>query len=385
VVRVKARWRWKAQWRWLVVAAVVAVLAALPSLVSARPVAAQRVSAAELYDRIRASARQAYQGFAVSTGKAGLPSLPQLGDVAGLLNGNTQLRVWYAAPDRWRVDQIDAGAERDLYQLPDKQVVWDFGARQLTEIVGSQPVRLPRGADLVPPDLARRLLAAADPRSAGDRLSTLPTRRVAGIAAAGLRITPADPQTTVGHVDVWAEPASGLPLQVEVTVRGARTPILVTRFLEFSHSTPAETEPQLTPPALHNGIGSTVTQTPDTIAAYALIGFGSLPDSLAGRARSAASPVAPDSVGLFGSGLTRFVVLPLPRRIGFQAFRSATRAGGRQLTFPDGDGVLVSTPLLSVLVMDSDPTGRTYLLAGLVGGSLLEQAGSELSTYAAAR
>jgi hypothetical protein len=385
VVRVKSRWRWKAQWRWIVVAAVVAVLASLPSLVSALPVPAQRVSAAQLYDRIRASARQAYQGFAVSTGKAGLPTIPQLGDVAGLLNGDTQLRVWYAAPDRWRVDQIDTGSERDLYQAPGRQVLWDFGARQLTEITGNQPVRLPRGADLVPPDLARRLLATAAPSQgqAGDRLSTLPARRVAGIAAAGLRITPADPETTVGHVDVWAAPASGLPLQVEVTVRGASTPILVTRFLQVSLGNPAGA--LITPPEPHSGVGFTVTRTPDVIAAYALLGLGSLPDQLAGRTRSVVSSVEPESIGVFGSGLTRFVVLPLPRRTGAQAANSVTRAGGRQLNFPGGEGVVVSTPLLSVLVMDSDITGRNYLLAGLVSGSLLERAGSELSTYSAAR
>jgi hypothetical protein len=141
----------------------------------------------------------------------------------------------------------------------------------------------------------------------------------------------------------------------------------------------------ITPPEPRAGVGFTITQTPDVIAAYALLGLGPLPDHLAGRDRSVISPLEPDSVGVFGTGLTRFVVLPLPRRTGNQAFTSVTRAGGRLLSLPDrGEGVVVSTPLLSVLVLDSDPTGRHYLLAGLVSGSLLERAGSDLSTYAAA-
>jgi hypothetical protein len=43
--------------------------------------------------------------------------------------------------------------------------------------------------------------------------------------------------------------------------------------------------------------------------------------------------------------------------------------------------VLISTPLLSVLVMDSDLAHRTYILAGLVTGDLLRAAAAELSTY----
>jgi hypothetical protein len=33
-------------------------------------------------------------------------------------------------------------------------------------------------------------------------------------------MTPADPASTVGHVDIWADPSSGLPLMVEIFTRG---------------------------------------------------------------------------------------------------------------------------------------------------------------------
>jgi hypothetical protein len=69
--------------------------------------------------------------------------------------------------------------------------------------------------------------------------------------------------------------------------------------------------------------------------------------------------------------------------------RRATRAGGTRLTFPKGEGVLITTPLVSVLAMDADSGGQTFgqtfLLAGLVDPKLLRQAGSELSTFREAR
>src|SRR6266542_12036 len=51
----------------------------------------------------------------------------------------------------------------------------------------------------------------------------------------------------VRSIDIWADPATGLPLQAEITGRGTARPILVTRFLEVSLTTPGPDV--LTPPA----------------------------------------------------------------------------------------------------------------------------------------
>jgi hypothetical protein len=359
--------------RWSLVAVATLVLGSLPALVDALPAHTPRVSAAELVARIRASARQPYQGFVLSRGTAGLPSLPQLGGVSRLLSGVTQLRAWYAAPDRWRVDEIDAGAERDLYQTPDGQAQWDYGGNQLTAVTGSTPVRLPRGADLVPPDLGRRLLAGAA------ELSALPARRVAGIAAPGVRLAPADPDTTIARVDVWADPRTGVPLQVEVTPRGTGAPILVSRFLQVRFTAPEAAV--LVPPAVRPGMGFTATDAPDIAGTFATLRLGPLPDELAGRARTGSALARLAGTGAYGTGFTQFVVLPVPPQTGFAAYRSATSAGGTPLELPGGEGVLISTPLLSVLVMDSDVARRTYILAGLVRGDLLKAAAAELSLY----
>ena len=92
-------------------------------------------------------------------------------------------------------------------------------------------MRLPRAADLVPPTLAARVLAEAGPQA---RFSLLAPVRVAGQSAAGLRVTPADPASTVGQVDIWAAPASGLPLMVEIFGRGSGRPALESQFFQVS-------------------------------------------------------------------------------------------------------------------------------------------------------
>jgi Negative regulator of sigma E activity len=83
----------------------------------------------------------------------------------------------------------------------------------------------------VPPALALRLLSEAGRQA---RFSVIAPVRVAGRSAAGLRMTPADPESTVGRVDIWADPSSGLPLMVEVFGRGSGRPALESLFFQVS-------------------------------------------------------------------------------------------------------------------------------------------------------
>jgi hypothetical protein len=363
--------RGAARRRWILVLTVVALLCAVPVAVRVWPVHSAKISPQVLRERIRASVGQPFQGYALSTGAVGLPELPRLAQVTALLTGTTRMRAWYAGRDRWRVDVIDVGSERGLYRTPDGEYLWDYTANHLTDVVGDQPVRLPRAADLLPPDLARRALAAA----AGDRVTALPARRVAGIAAAGLRITATEPHTTVRSIDVWADPATGLPLQTEITGRGASRPILVTRFLEVRLATPAPAA--LIPPAPGARIGFTVTRTLDIVSALDRDLDDALPDQIAGEHRRA-GPSGLAAVGVYGRDLAQFVALPLPGRIGAEAYDAAVRWGGR-LTVPGGEGALISTSLLSVAIVRSTGARRVYLLAGLVDGPLLQQAAADLT------
>jgi hypothetical protein len=201
---------------------------------------------------------------------------------------------------------------------------------------------------------------------------------VAGVGAAGLRITPTDPRTTVGHIDLWADPTTGLPLQVEITGRGASTPILVTRFLDISFTGPADTI--LVPPAGDINTTHANTSGSDIAQVFRSLRFGPLPPSLGGFPRTD-NPLNSVGLGSYGTGLTSFLIIPISRGIYGDAFNRVSKAGGAQYVLPDGRAVIVSTELLTVMVMDADAAKRNYLVVGLVSASTLRDAGAELSTF----
>lgn len=313
-----------------------------------------------------------YQGYAESNVGLNLPSLPDVGDVVSLLDGSTDQYTWYRSPGQWRADVLTAAGETDTYQTDDLGIFqWDYNSNMLTQITGSEPVRLPRAADLLPPALARRLLSYAGPR---DRAYRLPSLRVAGIDTAGLRITPAGTATTIGAVDIWADPANGVPVQVEIFGRGSPAPVLVSRFLDISFARPslAAVTPVPGPAA-----GFSTAELPDVEGI--VNGFGRpLPAELGGVSR-VASPGGLPIVGAYGSGFARFAVIPLPQRTGNSVLSAATSAGAA-IQLHGYTAVLIQTPLLTMLVTPT-PSGPVYLLTGTVTASVLERAATQLLDY----
>jgi hypothetical protein len=288
--------------------------------------------------------------------------------VSTLLDGTTDQYTWYRSPGEWRADVLTTAGEQDTYQTSSGTFVWTYTLNLLQQIIGNQPVRLPRAADLLPPALALRLLGFAGRATA---MSALPSQRVAGVDAAGLRLVPASSQTTISAVDIWADPANGLPVQVEIFSRGSAAPVLVTRFLDLSLSRPslADMTPDPGP-----GVGYSTTGLANVSGV--LNGFGPpLPARLAGYGR-VASPGGLADVAAYGTGFARFAVLPLPERTGTAAIDAASAAGGT-VPIANGNAVLVITPLLTVLLA-SPPGGPVYLLTGAVTASLLERAATQL-------
>jgi len=359
----------QARRRWGVVLAVVVVLCSIPVAINIWPARAADISVPALRARIAASAGRAYSGYAQSTGLLPLPSLPNLERVTALLSGTTEMRTWYAGPDRWRVDVIAGGSERDTYQTPEAQYVWDYEDNQLSRIVGDQPLRLPRAGDLTPPELVRRIFDLA----AGDRFQPIAAKRVAGQPAAGLRIVPATADTTVDHVDVWADPASGLPVQAEVTAKGGVRPVFVTRFLELHLGAPDAGV--VAPPQPRPGMGFNETAAPDILSLLNRWNrFVSLPDTLGGAPRADSVPGV-SAAAVYGTGLARFVVAALPGRFGSPAY-DKIETFGQAVTVPRGSAALIATGLLTVLAVRAD---RTYLVAGLVAPALLERVAVDIA------
>lgn len=359
--------------RWAVVATGLALLCVLPVVASALPVTVPRLTASQLRARIEASSGASFSGYAESNATFGLPSLPGLSDLTSLLDGVTKMQVWQAAPDRWRVDVLTDAGERDTYQLGRATYTWDSGHELLTEVLGQSLLRLPRPADLVPPALALRLLSEAGRRA---RISLIPPVRVAGQSAAGLRVTPSDAASTVGHVDIWAAPGTGLPLMVEIFGRGAAIPALESQFFQVGPWHPAAS---VLTPVRGPGTGFSVTSAADVAGILNSLGLGVFPDELAGR-RRVATPAGFRVIGIYGGGLATFVVAGLRGRAGRRLIPDALSAGGTALDLPGAAGAAISAPLLNAVIVQPADVSLTFLLAGTVSDEVLEQAATTLTS-----
>ncbi len=372
-----------------------ALLCALPAVIAALPVPASPISAPALRARILASARVPYQGYAESTVNLGLPDLPDLHNVSLLLDGTTDQYVWYRSPAYWRADDVTGTGESDTYADGGVTYLWNYGTNLLTQVTGAEPVRLPRAPDLLPPDLARRLL---DTAGRGDRISRLPDRRIAGVDAAGLRLVPAGSGTTIGAVEIWADPASGLPVTVQISGRGtghqSGQPVLISTFLELSRAQPdlAAVIPHPAP-----DVGLTTTRLPNVDGVLNGDGDGDgdstpFPPRLGGL-RHVALPGSPPGVAVYGTGFSRFVLLPLPRGVGTDALNAAIQAGADSVTLAAAGGgatggsqggapasVLIRTPLLSVLMVRAGFHHAVFLFTGAVTPAVLENSASALVT-----
>jgi hypothetical protein len=360
--------------RWGAVGAAIAVLCALPSVVAAWPVHAAAVAPADLRARILAAADHPYQGYAESDGGMDLPELPQLGAVSDLLSGSTMLRTWYANDRLWRTDVVTATGEQDVYQTVTGTLTWNFETGQITQVLGDPTVRLPRADDLVPPKLAQRLLHTA---AAADTLVALPARDVAGIAAAGLEIRPASADTTIARVDIWADPATGVPLEAVVYSRGSASPMITSRFLDVKLTAPADSTVEFVPDP---SIPITTAQASDINSLLDTRARFPLPSSLDGQPAAPALDGYGADVAGYGTGFATFAVLYLGDRIGDSALSAAKSAGAAPATFTHGTGLLIRTPLLSVLLVRSDRFDRIFLLVGFTGPDLLTKAADALLT-----
>jgi hypothetical protein len=351
--------------RWAVVVGGVGVLAALPAAIGALPVHQSAIGAAQLLARIRGSADVPYQGYAESTGGLALPVTQQFQDVANLFGETTQLRAWYRGPRDWRVDTITVAGESDVNATPSGTWTWSYETNRATWTSGARPpdARLPIAADALPTNLAQRLLSEA----AAGQVSRLPTKRIAGRSAPGLRFVPHEPGSTIDHIDVWADARTGLPLRVDV--HGSGTTVLSTRFLDFSTHQPPASDTAFVPPATAQ---IQTLDAPDIAAEIDQFGGVTPPPSLAGLARNPALPSF-GAIGIYGSGVTELVAVPLPDQVAFSLYRQLDNSA-----VTNKYGLALSIGPLSMLLTEPAVSGGSWLLTGTVTAELLNRAASEL-------
>lgn len=351
--------------RWLVVLLVATALVATPVALAARRVPDVSRDPVALARLVLTSATWGWSGSVRSSGALQVPQSESFATLGDLLGEENQLRVWWRGPQEWRVDRLRGTGETDLFRSRGLQVRWVFESDTATVSPVSE-IRLPDAADLLPATLARSLLRGVR----DDELSRLPAARVAGVVAPGLRVTPDDPAASVDHVDVWAEPGSGLPLRVEVHGADPR-PVLTTEVtsLDLDPPDPATTVFRPAP--------STTLAYEDAVdvaAAANAFAPDDLPATLAGLpTRDGADPGA---VGVYGRGPTALIVLPLrgqvarPLRDRLAASGSARRADG---------GALAAVGPVTLLVTRVPGGGGAFLLAGTVTPETAERAADELS------
>lgn len=349
--------------RWSLVALAVALVVLVPMTVRALPVHDQRLDAATLLARVQGSDRAAYSGTVEVRGRLGLPLSDHFTDLADLLGSDTRLRVWWRSPDDWRVDKLLPTGEVDLFHHGRATIRWDYERAEAQTSI-DPAMRLPRDSDLLPPDLARRALTGA---VAGD-VTRLPARRIAGHDALGLQVRPSDPRTSIDHVDLWADPATGTTLALDAYGSGSQ-PVLSTSFTSVDLATPAAGATSF---HAATGLRETVDDVLDIADAANQYAPLLPPASVAGLPRS---PTSDGAVGVYGAGLTQVLALPLQSRdAGYLADQLRTSGATRV-----GDRLLLRVgPLGIALTFSHQPFDFAWVVAGTVTDDTLTRAADDL-------
>ncbi len=342
-----------------------AIAASLPAIVGALPAPGPGVDPASLAELVLGSGEVAFEGYAESHAGLDVPEVPRAGRLVNLFAETTRMRAWFRSSAFWRVDELSPIGERAVYRDASGLMLWDSGSREAVRVLGEPSVRLPRPSDLLPSELGRRLVGAADP----SEVTALAGRRIAGIDAAGLRIVPASQRTTVAEVRLWADPASGLPLRVELTPRGAEAPLITTYFLEVEIGEP---ERDLVTFEIPRDAGFSTRSALDLAHEIELSSVFVLPDRLAGLARR--NEVA-GAGATYGRGFDLVAVLALPPHLAptqTEALRALPVETG-----PWGRAQAVRTPLLNGLMFTKDEV--SYIVTGTVSPEVVAGVAARLA------
>ena len=355
-------------WRWGVVLAGVVVLVSLPSIVAAWPVDDPDIATPTLLERIAASDQHAYEGLFESRGGVRVPDLGRYDDEVAMFTESQRVRVWYAAPDRWRADEITAGGETGWYREPAGLWRWRTGRQQVVFATrdGDEPARFPRSMDVSPPELGRRVVreVAAEPGSAV--IAALSARRVAGRTAAGVRIRPADAaSSTITSVDLWADPETGVVLRVEIWAGGS-VPIFETGYLDVRLRQPARDVLTFDPD--ETGVLYRRTTTMDAVETLTSFGIP-MPDRLGPLTRRGSGALG---VQTYGSGLSIVTAFAAPRGVlgrRLESLPTSDRPWG-------GSAIVIEAGLVNVEIVDT--AGFSFVLAGTVPLRVLDEMAAAL-------
>lgn len=342
------------------------LLVGVPVAVRHRPTGAvEQPLPAELVSRVQASAAVGWSGRAQSRGSLQLPDNDSFATLGQLLGQQVELRAWWRGPRSWRVDRIRSTGETDTFRDGGGQVRWIFESERATFSPVST-IRLPDAVDVLPATLGRDLLQGAR----ADEVSVIGPVRVAGIDAAGLRLVPAGTASTVDHVDLWADPTTGLPLRVDLYGRGSATPALSTAFTDVTLRAPDAGAVRFRAP---EGVTLAYEESTDVAAAANALEQVDLPATVAGLGTRDGRD--PGAVGVYGRGPTTMIVFPLRGSVARPLRDQLERNAGTTQT---ASGTLAPIGPVTVLLTRLPGRGGGFLLAGTVTPETLTAAAADL-------
>lgn len=353
--------------RWLLVALAAAVCIATPVTLTLLPAEGSDISAHALRHQIGASGKLSWSGTATTRGTLKIPAARSFGGLSKLLGDNNSLRVWWRSAEHWRTDTVRQTGESDLIRDGSLMTSWRFEAETAT-MTPYSVIRLPNASDLLPSQLAARLLSG----STDKELSRIGSDRIAGRSAAGLRLVPADKRSTVDHADIWAD-ESGLPLKVEAFTAGDARPFVTTQLTSVDFGTPSPRTTTFVPPP---GIKVRRSEAIDVAAGANAFAPFVLPDTVAALARSG-DPADFGAVGAYGRGPAALIVIPLRRGLSGQVRKQFEKEKTSRTTEA---GTSLEVGPMSVLLTRGARGRGTFLVAGTVTPETLIRAAGELRT-----
>ena len=331
------------------------------------------LSAAELLAKVRTAQVTSLSGTVTLDSKLGIPSLGSLGGAqlssfTGLLAGQHTAKVWIDGADHVRVATAAPLSETNWIRNGVDLWSYDSTTLQVTHTTipadanaSTTPEAEPSAdpAHETPVEFAQELLAKVTPST---DVTVESTKYVAGRPVYQLSLAPHRADSTVQQIAISVDAATGLPLEVKVMARSTGNAALTFGFSKISFDRPAASTFAFKPPP-----GSTLREAADVATFINPPHRGhrrEQSDTSGGTATEPSTPNASESatdvsdrVTTVGSDWGTIAILSqgtVPAEL------SALLSSSTQVTAGPLTGRMLSTPLVSVLLLDD---GRAAIAA----------------------
>ena len=345
------------------------------------------LSPAELLAKARTAQVTSLSGTVTLTSNLGIPSLGSLGgrgltSLTDLLAGQHSAKVWIDGVDHVRIATASPMAETNwIRNGPD---LWSYDSTTLrvthttlatganaSTTPGAEPI--PDPAHETPVEFAKELLDQVTPST---EVTVASPQYVADRPVYELSLAPHAAESTVQNISIAVDAATGLPLEIKIIARSNGATALAFGFTKISFDTPAASTFAFTPPP-----GSTLREAADITTFINPPQRNHNRDGRTGPpAATAIEPPAgtgaesssgvPDSIVTAGSDWTTIAILApgsVPQQV------TSLLSSSPQVAVGPLTGRMLSTPLISVLILDD---GRTAI--GAVTPAALEDAVAKL-------